>query len=116
MNYIQVGKLIKKLRQEKRLTMVDFAKRIDISQPSLSRIESGTQEVSLTLLEKICHEFNISVSEFFLKLEGKNGLHLYEEGSFNTEKLDKELIRMLSSISVEQKQGLYVFLRSFINK
>lgn len=120
MNFIQVGRLIKNLRKENNLTMIDFAKRIDISQPSLSRIESGNQEVTFSLLEKICREFNISLSQFFRKLEGKTELFTFEkseEKNINIEQeLDDELNKLISSLSVEQKKGLYILLMPYVKE
>ncbi|MGE7923356.1 helix-turn-helix domain-containing protein [Viridibacillus arvi] len=118
MNFLQVGRLIRKLRKENNITMVDFAKRINISQPSLSRIESGNQEVTFTLLEKICNEFEISMSVFFQCLEEKKEMQIpegYEGKSIDIEQeLDKELTKMLSTLSKEQKKGLYVLLLPYV--
>lgn len=118
MNFLQVGRLIRKLRKENNITMVDFSNRINISQPSLSRIESGNQEITFTLLEKICNEFEISMSIFFQILEDKKGMQIteeHEEISIDIEQeLDKELNKMLSTLSKEQKKGLYVLLFPYI--
>ncbi len=118
MNFLQVGRLIRKLRKENNITMVDFANRINISQPTLSRIESGNQEVTFTLLEKICNEFEISMSRFFQCLEEKKELQIsegHEKKSIDIEQeLDKELTKMLSTLSKEQKKGLYVLLLPYV--
>lgn len=119
MNDFMVGRLIKEMRKERDITMVDFAKRIKTSQPSLSRVENGTQELSFTLLTKICEEFGISMSEFFLRLEGKIEFHKIPltsaEGANDIgEELDIKLNSMISSLTFEQKKGLYVLLLPFI--
>lgn len=118
MNFLQVGRLIRKLRKENNITMVDFANRINISQPTLSRIESGNQEITFTLLEKICNEFEISMSRFFQCLEEKKELQIsegHEKQSIDIEQeLDKELTKMLSTLSKEQKKGLYVLLLPYV--
>ncbi|MDF1511617.1 helix-turn-helix transcriptional regulator, partial [Robertmurraya sp. DFI.2.37] len=45
--------------------MISFGeKQIGLSQPSLSRIESGNQEITFSLLEKICKALNISMGDF----------------------------------------------------
>lgn len=119
MNDLMVGRLIREIRKEKNITMVDFAKKIKVSQPSLSRIENGTQELSFTLLASICEEFDICISEFFLRLEGKRNFHDIQleptEGYSNdiSEELDIKLHSIISSLSFEQKKGLYVLLLPF---
>ncbi|GIO22300.1 helix-turn-helix domain-containing protein [Oceanobacillus sp. J11TS1] len=114
MDDLQAGKLIRRLRRESKLTMVDFAKQIGLSQPSLSRIESGNQEITFSLLEKICKALNISMGDFLYALEGESKLQnieLSEEDDANTEEeLDAKLNKMISSLSLEQKKGLYTLL------
>ncbi|MEJ9152282.1 MULTISPECIES: helix-turn-helix domain-containing protein [Bacillaceae] len=120
MNNLFIGRLIREMRREREITMVDFAKKINISQPTLSRIESGNQEVSFSLLVKICREFDISLSDFFRRLEGKSELQklqlpLVDQDSLDIDKeLEEKLISMISSLSTEQKKGLYVLLLPFI--
>ncbi len=117
MDDLQAGKLIRRLRRESKLTMVDFAKQIGLSQPSLSRIESGNQEITFSLLEKICKALNISMGDFLYALEGESKLQnieLSEEDDANTEEeLDAKLNKMISSLSLEQKKGLYTLLLPF---
>lgn len=117
MNYILIGRQIKNLRKENNLTMTNLAKKLNISQPTLSRIESGIQEVSFTLLESFCDEFNISVSEFFRKLEGKNEqqkIEINENDSLKEETLEDELFKMIATLSLDQKKALYVLLLPYI--
>lgn len=122
MNELIIGRLIKKLRKEKNITMIKFAKQIGISQSSLSRIESGSQELSLNLLSKICEEFNMTKSNFFRLLDESNKLHEleYDANSFEAEKLEDQLEdklhKMISSLSIEQKKALYVLLLPFIEE
>ena len=114
MNYILIGRQIKNLRKENNLTMTNLAKKLNISQPTLSRIESGIQEVSFTLLESFCDEFNISVSEFFRKVEGKNEQQKIVVDTLEKETLEDELNRMISALSHNQKKALYVLLLPYI--
>lgn len=114
MNDFQAGKLIRRLRRENKLTMVNFAKQIGLSQPSLSRIESGNQEITFSLLEKICKALNISMGDFLYELEGESKLQIIElnnEDEVDTEEeLDSVLNKMVSELSFEQKKGLYTLL------
>lgn len=118
MNYLQAGKLIRKLRRKNNLSMIEFAKMVGISQPSLSRIENGNQEITFQFLEKACETFNISMSDFFRILEEKSKLqkvHLKKENNVNSEEeLDTILANMISTLSFEQKKGLYIFLLPYI--
>ncbi len=60
-----VGRNIRRLRKERRLTQSELATRIGIQQSDLSRIERGEYRVSLDTLFRMLAEFSVSVSEFF---------------------------------------------------
>ncbi|MGT2866438.1 type II toxin-antitoxin system antitoxin PezA [Streptococcus fryi] len=51
---------IKALRQEQQLSQSEFAEKIGISRNSLSRYENGISSVSTELIDRICHQFNVS--------------------------------------------------------
>ena len=60
-----VGKKIRRLRKERKLTQNELAGRIGIQQSDLSRIERGEYRVSLDTLFRMLAEFRVSVAEFF---------------------------------------------------
>lgn len=118
MNNFQAGKMIRRLRRQNNLTMVDFAKELGLSQPSLSRIESGNQEITLSLLEDMCYVFGISMSEFISILEGNSELQRIEfsrdDKVEREEELDAILSNAIASFTFEQKQGLYALLLPYM--
>ena len=60
-----VGRKIRRLRKERKLTQNELASRIGIQQSDLSRMEKGEYRVSLDTLFRILAEFDISIGEFF---------------------------------------------------
>ncbi|HEY5610680.1 MAG TPA: helix-turn-helix transcriptional regulator [Thermoanaerobaculia bacterium] len=60
-----VGRKIRQLRRQRKLTQVELADRIGIHQSDLSRMEQGEYKVGLDTLLKILHTFNLSIGEFF---------------------------------------------------
>jgi transcriptional regulator with XRE-family HTH domain len=60
-----VGRKIRQLRKERKLTQVDLAARLGIQQSDLSRMEQGEYRVSLDTLLRILAEFKMSIGEFF---------------------------------------------------
>ncbi|MFD1032927.1 helix-turn-helix domain-containing protein [Metaplanococcus flavidus] len=120
MDNLIAGKLIKEYRKEKNFKLIEFAKKINMAQSSLSRIENGTQELSISVLTNICDGLNISLSEFFLKLEGKKEfLDITVESSKTSPveingDLDSLLYSAISSLTPDQKRGLYILLFPFI--
>lgn len=60
-----VGKRIRQLRKQRRLTQTELAGTIGIQQSDLSRMEKGEYRVSLDTLFRILSEFNMGIGEFF---------------------------------------------------
>ncbi len=60
-----VGKKIRQLRKQRKLTQTALAERVGIHQSDLSRMEMGEYRVSLDTLFRILAEFEVSMGEFF---------------------------------------------------
>lgn len=60
-----VGRKIRELRKEHKLTQVELSARLGIQQSDLSRMEKGEYRVSLDTLFRILAEFKMSIGEFF---------------------------------------------------
>lgn len=60
-----VGRKIRRLRKERRLTQTELSARIGIQQSDLCRMEKGEYRVSLDTLFKILAEFDVGIGEFF---------------------------------------------------
>jgi transcriptional regulator with XRE-family HTH domain len=63
-----VGRKIRQLRKQRKLTQTELAARIGIQQSDLSRMEKGEYRVSLDTLFRILAEFHMGVGEFFDEL------------------------------------------------
>lgn len=62
-----LGDNIRKARQKKGLTQVDFAKIMDTSQGYISSLEKGTKEPSITMLIRLKKKLGITYDQL---LEG----------------------------------------------
>lgn len=56
-----LGKKIRLLRHQKGWSQEDVAKRLDISIPAFSKIETGITDINLSRLEQIANLFDMSV-------------------------------------------------------
>lgn len=56
-----LGKKIRLLRHQKGWSQEDVAKRLDISIPAFSKIETGITDINLSRLEQIANMFEMSV-------------------------------------------------------
>jgi len=60
-----VGRKIRQLRRQRKLTQVELAEKIGIHQSDLSRMEQGEYKVGLDTLLKILGTFDLSIGDFF---------------------------------------------------
>lgn len=60
-----VGRKIRQLRKQHKLTQTELSARIGIQQSDLSRMEKGEYRVSLDTLFRILAELHMSMGEFF---------------------------------------------------
>ena len=60
-----IGRKIRQLRRQRKLTQVELAERIGIHQSDLSRMEQGEYKVGLDTLLKILATFDLSIGDFF---------------------------------------------------
>lgn len=67
-----VGKNIRTLRQQNRWSQEDVAKRLGISIPAFSKIETGITDVNLSRLKQIADIFEINIVQL-LSLEETEG-------------------------------------------
>lgn len=112
MNQITVGQLIRQLRKEKNLSMNELAQYLEVSQPSISRLEKGTIELTLSQFEKMCTVFELTPTQFFNLLNQQVETNLDEHISIKMD-LDDELHQLINNLTTEQKKGLYVLLQPY---
>lgn len=62
-----IGKRIKEIREQKKLSTYDLAKMTGISQSTISKLENGKRSVDLALLRSISKALNVDVSDFLVE-------------------------------------------------
>lgn len=60
-----VGRKIRQLRRQRKLTQVELAEKIGVHQSDLSRMEQGEYKVGLDTLLKILQCFDLTIGDFF---------------------------------------------------
>jgi len=93
-----VGRKIRQLRRQRKLTQVELAEKIGIHQSDLSRMEQGEYKVGLDTLLKILQCFDLSIGDFF------------DENNRANTVLDK--YRSLSPIAQKEVESFIEFKRA----
>lgn len=92
-----VGRKIRQLRRQRKLTQSELAGKIGIHQSDLSRMEQGEYKVGLDTLLRILQTFDLTMGEFF------------EEGAHDSLMIDK--YRRLSPTAQKEVESFIEFKR-----
>lgn len=85
MNQVKIGKLIAECRKAKKLTQVDLANMLGVTNKSVSKWETGNCLPDVSLYKQLCEILGITLNEFFAgeKIEEKNYKEVADENLFN---------------------------------
>lgn len=104
MNQKLIGKYIAKKRKEKNLTQAQLAEKLNVSNKTISKWENGNCMPDYGIIELLCSELNISISEL-LDAEDKKEVRSNNENTKfiflfeRIQKLDKQN-KLISSFSL----------------
>lgn len=100
-----LGKKIRLLRHQKSWSQEDVAKRLDISIPAFSKIETGITDINLSRLEQIAKLFDMSV----VQLLTYNDTEQQEKYISELEIMTKKLQERESDVIDLQKKIISLF-------
>lgn len=100
---MNVLKKINKMRLERGWSTYRLSVESGISQSTLTNMFNRETLPSITTLECLCNAFGITMSEFFAEAVENP----------TAEQEEKELLRLFSKMTSEEKQSLLLLLRGF---
>ncbi len=100
---MNVLKKINKIRIERGWSVYRLSVESGISQSTLTNMFNRETLPSITTLECLCNAFGITMSEFFAEAVENP----------TAEQEEKELLRLFSKMTSEEKQSLLLLLRGF---
>lgn len=65
------GEIVRQFRRQKKLSQLELAKRLGLTQTALSHYEIGTRKISVDLALKIIAVLDITIMDFFSKMESE---------------------------------------------
>lgn len=105
----ELGKKIRLLRHQKGWSQQDAAKRLDISIPAFSKIETGFTDVNLSRLNQISKLFNVTVLQLLSSSDTEEIKEYVNEKDAITQKLqqrDDEIIELQKKV-IDLYEQLY---------
>ena len=100
-----LGKKIRLLRHQKGWSQEDVAKKLDISIPAFSKIETGITDINLSRLEQISILFDMSVVQLLTLNEAENDPSIASE----LETIHKKLMDRETEVIELQKKVIELF-------
>jgi len=100
-----LGKKIRLLRHQKGWSQEDVAKRLDISIPAFSKIETGITDINLSRLEQIATLFDMSVVQLLTFNDTEQELKMVNE----LETVNKKLMDRETEVIDLQKKVIELF-------
>lgn len=100
-----LGKKIRLLRHQKGWSQEDVAKRLDISIPAFSKIETGITDINLSRLEQIAILFEMSVIQLLTFSDSEQDQKFISEMDI----INKKLIDRESEVIDLQKKVIELF-------
>ena len=100
-----LGKKIRLLRHQKGWSQEEVAKRLDISIPAFSKIETGITDINLSRLEQIAVLFEMSVVQLLTYNEGEQD----QKTASELESINKKLMDRETEVIDLQKKVIELF-------
>ena len=96
-----IGKKIRLLRHQEGWTQEDVAKRLNISIPAFSKIETGITDVNMSRLNQISKLFNLTVVQLLSNSDSEEDKEYVNEVNALTQKMqqrDSEVIELQKKV------------------
>lgn len=102
MNQEKIGRFIAELRKEKKMTQIDLANKLGITDRAISKWENGRGMPDLSLLPPLCEILDVSINELLsgARLDKKDYQEKLEENIINTIDYTDKKIRKTKKIFI----------------
>lgn len=107
MNNDKIGKFIAKLRKDKKMTQLELANKLHVTDRAVSHWENGRRLPDISLFQSICEIFDISVSELI------SGEKIAKDKIIK--KSDENIIHTLNTNKKNKKDFIRIIIMLFIS-
>lgn len=112
MNQEKIGRFIAELRKEKKMTQIDLANKLGITDRAISKWENGRGMPDLSLLTPLCEILDISINELLsgAKLDKKDYQEKLEENIINTINYTDQKIKKTKNTFIITLSVILIFI------
>lgn len=108
MDQIKIGRFIAEIRKEQKMTQLDLARKLGVTDRAVSKWENGRGMPDISLIKPLCDELSVSVNELFCgeRIREENISQKAEENIVNTLKYSKKKIKKVTAILLSAVAGV----------
>ena len=112
MNQEKIGRFIAELRKEKKMTQIDLANKLGITDRAISKWENGRGMPDLSLLTPLCELLDVSINELLsgARLDKKDYQEKFEENIINTIDYTDKKIKKTKKIFITILSIILIFI------
>lgn len=103
-NNIEIGKRIKEIRNDKKLSQREFAKRLTLSQNHISYLEKGIRKITEKFINDLCKEYNVN-KEWLLTGTGEKYIDMIEGLNIDDEEI-KNFLKKFMQLDMKTKVAI----------
>lgn len=105
-----IGKIIKKIREEKGLTQIQIAELVNMHRSNYSRVENGDRDLSIEAINKIAKYFGMTIDQL-VNFDGIMPQEITVE-----DKTVIEQVRLIQELEPEEKTMVFKMIDTFLTK
>ncbi len=110
---MKFGNILRELREEKDLTQVELAKKLNITSQSLSQYELGKRIPDIEMIDRLANFFNVSVDYLLGRTDIKNSsmftIKEFEEEYVPSNKMFEEIDKLSPESQEELKKLIELY-------
>ena len=112
MNQEKIGRFIAELRKEKKMTQIDLANKLGITDRAISKWENGRGMPDLSLLAPLCEILDVSINELLsgARLDKKDYQEKFEENIIKTIDYTDKKIKKTKKIFITILSIILIFI------
>ena len=104
---------LRKIRKKRLLTMKELGALVGVTESAIGMYETGRRVPNYEMLLKLCEVLQCSVEDLITEREdGSEGIE--EADPFDLDRLDRELLRRLRSLTPSQQKKVDAFVQGLL--
>ena len=110
---MDIGKKIKKFREDKTLNIKQLAELVECTPSLISQLERGKADPSISMLKRIAEALNVNIVDFFMKRANSEDVVMHKESRvvIQLNRWDAKIQSLVRSTSNKKMQPFYTVIK-----